>query len=115
MVPRMCLNRYYVAEGVKLYSQETWKIVFGDSGRKVVSKYAAEIADFYTTASMADNHAVREAACHCISELCTKVALENPEPFKPHVGKMLSALLDCFKDESWPVRDCACLACGKFV
>lgn len=28
---------------------------------------------------------------------------------------MLEALLDCFKDESWPVRDCACLACGHFV
>ena len=28
---------------------------------------------------------------------------------------MLKALLDCFKDESWPVRDCACLACGHFV
>ena len=28
---------------------------------------------------------------------------------------MLNALLDCFKDASWPVRDCACLACGHFV
>ena len=28
---------------------------------------------------------------------------------------MISALLDCFKDESWPVRDCACIACGHFV
>lgn len=28
---------------------------------------------------------------------------------------MLAALLDCFKDQSWPVRDCACLACGHFV
>ena len=28
---------------------------------------------------------------------------------------MISTLLDCFKDESWPVRDCACLACGHFV
>lgn len=28
---------------------------------------------------------------------------------------MLSALLDCFKDASWPVRDCACIACAHFV
>lgn len=28
---------------------------------------------------------------------------------------MLSALLDCFKDASWPVRDCACIACSHFV
>jgi hypothetical protein len=25
LVPRMCLNRYYVAEGVKIYSNETWR------------------------------------------------------------------------------------------
>ena len=25
LVPRMCLNRYYVAEGVRNYSIETWK------------------------------------------------------------------------------------------
>ena len=36
-------------------------------------------------------------------------------PFKPHVVEMLTALLDCFKDQSWPVRDCACLALGHFV
>jgi hypothetical protein len=33
LVPRMCLNRYYVAEGVKIYSQETWKNTFGEGGR----------------------------------------------------------------------------------
>lgn len=25
LVPRMCLNRYYVAEGVRVYSIETWR------------------------------------------------------------------------------------------
>ena len=33
LVPRMCLNRYYVAEGVKIYSNETWRLVHGDQGR----------------------------------------------------------------------------------
>ena len=28
---------------------------------------------------------------------------------------MINALLDCFKDATWPVRDCACIACGHFV
>jgi len=35
--------------------------------------------------------------------------------FKPHIDALLTALLDCFKDESWPVRDAACVACGFFV
>jgi hypothetical protein len=74
------------------------------------------VCTFYIEQSIADNHAVREAACHCISELCTKVAAEvDKEPFKPYITKMLNALLDCFKDASWPVRDCACIACGHFV
>lgn len=73
LVPRMCLNRYYVAEGVRVYSIETWRLTFGESGRQVVCDYAKEICEYYITQSAADNHAVREAACHCISELCTKV------------------------------------------
>ena len=112
----MCLNRYYVAEGVKIYSIETWKFVHGAEGKNIICKYAEEVCKFYILQSTADNHAVREAACHCISELCTKVAQEvDKAPFKPFVSPMISALLDCFKDESWPVRDCACIACGHFV
>ena len=33
----------------------------------------------------------------------------------PFVPRLLLALVDCFKDESWPVRDAACGACGKCV
>lgn len=116
MVPRMCLNRYYVAEGVKIYSNETWRLVHGTQGREIISKHAGAVCEFYIAQSTADNHAVREAACHCISELCIKVAREvDKAPFKPFIAPMLSALLDCFKDASWPVRDCACLACAHFV
>lgn len=39
----------------------------------------------------------------------------HKEPFKPYISQLLDALMDCFKDESWPVRDAACLACGSFV
>lgn len=118
LVPRMCLNRYYVAEGVRVYSNDTWKHVFGEKGKKMVCQYADQVADFYISQSQADNHAVREAACHCISELCTKVAgvdEASKEPFRKHIEKLLETLVDCFKDESWPVRDAACIACGAFV
>merc|ERR1719329_255377 len=110
------MNRYYVAEGVKIYSNETWKLIHGDQGKQILIKYVKEVCEYYILQSTADNHAVREAACHCISELCTKVAAEvDKEPFKPYITPMIAALLDCFKDASWPVRDCACLACGHFV
>ena len=63
----------------------------------------------------ADNHAVREASCHCIAELALKVAPVNRESVSQHVTILLDALIACFKDESWPVRDAACIASGNFV
>ena len=36
--PQMCMNRYYVAEGVRAYSQETWRVVLGDQGREWVAR-----------------------------------------------------------------------------
>lgn len=52
----------------------------------------------------ANNHAVREAACACIGELCEKV---DRSAVEPHVPTLLHALLVCFNDESWPCRDAA--------
>lgn len=112
----MCMNRYYVAEGVRIYSIETWKRAFGEKGKQVVAAHISEVFSFYVTQSQADNHAVREAACHCIAELCTKVVpTADKSLFQQYVQGLLTALLDCFKDESWPVRDAACGACAEFV
>lgn len=43
LLPGMCLNRYYVAEGVRLYSQETWRIVMGEEGRYWTAKHAPQV------------------------------------------------------------------------
>ena len=112
LLPPMCLNRYYLAEGVRLFNQETWKQVVRENGKQLVVKYIREIVDFYVTQTLSDNHAVREAACHCMAELASKI---DASAVLPHVLKLLNALLVCFKDESWPVRDTACVACGSFV
>eukprot|EP00210_Caulerpa_lentillifera_P009386 g8948.t1 len=112
ILPQMCLNRYYVAEGVKLYSQETWKLLVGDQGRNLVAQFAPEFVDYYIRQCGANNHAVREAACGCIAELMTKISKPSIEP---HIRRLITALVNCFKDASWPVRDAACVACGKCV
>ena len=57
-----CLNRYYVAEGVRLYNQETWSRVLGNTGREVVAQYIKEVVNYYTLQSEAENHAVREVS-----------------------------------------------------
>ena len=60
----------------------------------------------------ANNHAVREAACACIGELCEKVSQEAVEP---NVPALLAALLVCFRDESWPCRDAAAAGTSALV
>jgi len=131
LLPRMCLNRFYLAQGVKLYSQETWKLVFGahgpdelhsseetkgGGGMGAVARNAAPLCRYYSKMCDADNHAVREAACQGVAELAQKVGTHPvyKEYISPFVTMLLQALLMCFHDESWPVRDEACLACGTF-
>ena len=70
-------HRYYVAEGVRLYSQESWRIVTDNRGVELVGQYIKNVVDFYISQSQAANHAVREAACSCIAELGTKVIIKK--------------------------------------
>eukprot|EP01094_Clydonella_sp_ATCC50884_P017104 TRINITY_DN2918_c0_g1_i1.p1 TRINITY_DN2918_c0_g1~~TRINITY_DN2918_c0_g1_i1.p1 ORF type:complete len:832 (-),score=205.17 TRINITY_DN2918_c0_g1_i1:39-2534(-) len=112
LIPRMCLNRYYVAEGVKLYSHESWRLVTGTNGKALLEECIDETVKYYCMQSEADNHAVREAACHCIAEMGAKL---NPDRVRPHIPQLHQALMVCFRDASWPVRDAACTASGRFV
>lgn len=116
LVPRMCLNRFYLAQGVKLYSHDTWKLVFPKGGVDIVANCAGAVCRYYIKMCDADNHVVREAACQAVAELATKLGADpkHKEKLQPFVNMLLQALIVCFHDESWPVRDEACLACGIF-
>ncbi|TRY75172.1 hypothetical protein TCAL_14582 [Tigriopus californicus] len=112
LLPRLCLNRYYMAEGVKLYNQQTWKLTVGDQGRVLVEKHIQEVINYYVMCTLADNHAVREAACLCIGELAVKISRPI---LLPHVKSLVEVFCECFQDHSWPVRDTACVASGNFI
>lgn len=107
LLPRMCLNRHYVAEGVRVYSQETWRDVVGADGRVYLVQLLENVISFYESQCNADNHAVREAACQSLAEATTRLESTAVKPFVPRI---VNALVECFKDESWPVRDYACTA-----
>ena len=117
LIPRMCLNRFYLAQCVKLYSHETWRILFcNGGGLEAVASQAGAVCRYYVKMCDADNHVVREGACQAVAELANKLGT-HPEfstSLQPYVQTLLQALLMCFHDESWPVRDEACLACGTF-
>lgn len=109
LVPRLCLNRYYVAERVQKHTLETWRMIMGDRGRAIVAQYAPEIVDYYVEMT---NHCVREAACQCIGELGMKI---DADAIRPHVPRLLEALVVSFHDAAWLVRDAACLASAQFA
>lgn len=44
LLPRVCLNRRYVAEGVRVHAQQTWKRIVHGRGRKVVAGLASHFA-----------------------------------------------------------------------
>lgn len=112
LMPRMCLNRHYVAEGVRTLSKETWREVVGKDGREGLRKWMGATLKFFVRECRADNHAVREAACMALGEICGKLEREYVVGY---VGLVIDGLMECFKDESWPVRDHAAGALGVVV
>ena len=91
---------------------ETWRLLFPNGGSAHVDASITSFVDFYCAQIIADNHAVREAACACIAELAQKC---SPAALEAEWRRMLQALLECFGDDSWPVRDATCIASGHFV
>eukprot|EP01041_Mallomonas_annulata_P010347 gene10347-21586_t len=112
LLPRLCMNRFHVADGVKGHTQETWRLVMGDTGRHLVATYIQHVVAYYIEMSHAPNHMVAEAACHAMSELAVKVDRSAVEPF---ATLLLEALQYCSAEDSWPIRDAACLSSGIFV
>jgi len=104
LIPRMCLNRFYLAQGVKLYSHDSWRQVFKENGLELVAKNVGPVCRYYVKMCDANNHVVREGACQAVAELATKLSAHSPETLQPYVPMLLQALLMCFHDESWPVR-----------
>lgn len=64
--------------------------------------FSGPTVEYYMEATTSENHAVREAACACIAELASKI---SSSVVSPYVNTLLSTLLTCFQDDSWPVRD----------
>jgi len=112
LLPPICINRYYIAAGVRIHNQETWRLLFPENGVKVVEANIAAFTEFYTAQIGADNHAVREAACACIAELASKC---SPASLEGNWEILLDCLIKTFGDDSWPVRDACCVAAGNFV
>lgn len=112
LLPRMCANLYYAAEGVKMYSRHTWRLVIGQEGRSMVTKFIDHCADFYEAQAQLANQEAREAACICMGELATKI---DRNCILPRVEGLIDTLLKLLNKGSWTVKLAATQALGQFL
>ena len=112
LLPRLCMNRFYTADGVKQYSHESWRIVIQTQGKSLITEYISYIIQHYIHMSKAQNHMVCEASCHALSEIISKIA---STVVWPHIPAITTAILSCLSEPSWPVRDAACVTTGALI
>ena len=114
LLPGMCINRQLTAQGIQLYSLESWRLLFGDpqSARRLLEAHIeASVAEILRQ-SEADNADVREAACRCLGELAARL---DPTIMRPYLNVFLKRIHDLMKDPAWAVRDCACFTYGQLI
>ena len=77
-----------------------------------IKVHNTQVISYYMRCAKTNNHTVREAACACIAELAAKI---DPDAVRPHLPRIMRTLLRGLRDDSWTVRDAACLASGTAV
>ncbi|KAI9917680.1 hypothetical protein PsorP6_012372 [Peronosclerospora sorghi] len=105
LLPRLCFDRYYIAERVQKYSQESWQLIVGTHGPDLDATYSTEFVDYYV-----EWRIIVSANPRVI--MGTKV---DASRIRPHVPRILQSLLLCFYGVSNLVRDAACLASAQLV
>jgi hypothetical protein len=142
ILPRLCLNRHYSTDSVKEIAQETWIQRLGSRGRELLTEFMSDVVPYYVSMTRHKNHIVCEAACASIAELGTPSPVPPPpaSSLSPsrfpsssidlipspvsripsssadqYLSLMLVALRDSLVDASWPVRDRACIAIGRYL
>lgn len=121
-LPRVALNRHYVAAGVRQIACDTWAALFpptaqpDTAGHSVGSLALASCwsaaVEYFLVCTRADNHAVREAAFTMLAQAARALPGAVVEPTVPAI---LAALDAGMRDASWPVRDTAAVAAGRIA
>lgn len=107
LLPRLLLNRHYVADGVRVYSLGTYAtspVTASGRGRATLIAHLPAAVSYCVSQAGADNHAVREAACRSLAEVAAALPADAVTPL---LGLMIPALVTATDDGSWPVRDVA--------
>ena len=113
LLPGLCLNRFYVADGVNTIAIEIWfKFINTIGGKKLISYYINDIIDYYIVMSKASNHMVSEAALLGINELLLRI---NKKYILPKINNIFGNIIICLNSDSWPVVDSATICSGNLI
>ena len=115
ILPALLINRHFVAEGVKRYAQETWKVFTGPQGGvNLVASMLRPVLKELQVAVNSPNHSVRESVCGCLSEVLAKI-FANPQYINEvniyAITAAMSVCVSALEDEAWPVRQIAANCC----
>ncbi|KAI9918472.1 hypothetical protein PsorP6_011320 [Peronosclerospora sorghi] len=120
LLPRLCLNRYYIAERVQKYSQESWQLIVGTHGRDLLATKVdaraiqphvprllqALLLCFYDVSNL-----VRDAACLASAQL----VLGFPDEARPFLEEFYRLWIEHLADPIWSVREDAAIALGNVI
>jgi hypothetical protein len=125
LLPPMCFNRFDSALGVKLYSQESWKLLFpvGDAeddapstGLLAVVQYLSSVCHYYVQHCHSEHPpTIRSAAGAAMGELIERVG-QHPDyrsRLEPHGRSFWQVLMTNVQDAAGPVREAAGVALGS--
>jgi len=115
LLPRLCLNRYDVADGVRNHAQGTWRALLAArpaAGLEAVCRHVSPLAAYCASEAGSANHNIRVTACHVIGELGEKLPAEA---LRGEAEGLVSALRAGLGDARWHVRAAACGALGRWA
>ena len=114
LLPGLCMNRFYVADGVSTIAREVWHDIINKhgKGRETVTAHITAIVDHYILMSKASNHMVCEASLLALSELILRIERRS---LLENIPKIAENILWCLNSESWPVKDSATIASGSLL
>jgi len=111
LLPHLCMNRYYVPEGVQILSQRIWEDRFHSQGKLLLTSYlntsdgASNTIQVYNRALQALNPFTRVSALYSINELINKI---NAKEIQLDFLQFSENLIYTLNDEHWEVRIAAC-------
>lgn len=113
ILPKICLNRYLPADGVKNSSLLLWKSIVKENGISFIKSHFPFFLETYLYEMASKSPSAKEAACRSLQELIMRVSDETHSKYIEKKSFLMNSLLiKCIKDSAFNVREAALNSAG---